>query len=354
MKLRLMVTTGLMAMTLWPAAAFADNNWYVTGAVGVGAGGEIDVKYYFIPDAKIQPVANWRFMAGGGYDFANNWRVQLDYTNRFNQYGSIANAGQIGNSDFRNQALVLSGIWDFWQGESVGAYAGAGLGWARARYSVIHENPAAPNGSEGVKRAKSGIAGHLMGGLNFRITPALSADVEYRYFLQGEDINLAYTGGEMQVEQYDSHDVFFGLRYAFLPPAAPPAPPQAAAPPRAPSCSDVPFTVYFEWDKYDLNNEARQVVDTAINQLASCRVVTIEIEGHTDRSGPEDYNQALSERRAQTVHDEFVSRGIPASGIMTQAFGETMPAVDTPDGVREPLNRRAYVVIRVAGGAPST
>ena len=55
----------------------------------------------------------------------------------------------------------------------------------------------------------------------------------------------------------------------------------------------------------------------------------------------------LSERRARVVRDELIRLGVAASMIAIEARGESEPAVATPDGVREPLNRRSEVVIRV-------
>ena len=80
---------------------------------------------------------------------------------------------------------------------------------------------------------------------------------------------------------------------------------------------------------------------------SDCAVGSVTIAGHADRSGPAAYNVRLSARRAQTVRDALVARGISADMISTEAFGETAPAKPTADGVREPLNRRSEVVIRV-------
>lgn len=56
----------------------------------------------------------------------------------------------------------------------------------------------------------------------------------------------------------------------------------------------------------------------------------------------------LSQRRANVVRDELVSDGVNGTVISTAAFGETDLAVQTPDGTREPMNRRAQVVLRTA------
>ena len=72
----------------------------------------------------------------------------------------------------------------------------------------------------------------------------------------------------------------------------------------------------------------------------------VVVSGHTDRAGNEGYNERLSERRAKTVRQALVAKGVPAEIIRTGAFGERQPASATADGVANPLNRRAEVVIR--------
>ncbi|MDP1748828.1 MAG: OmpA family protein, partial [Reyranella sp.] len=68
--------------------------------------------------------------------------------------------------------------------------------------------------------------------------------------------------------------------------------------------------------------------------------------GHTDTSGPEAYNMALSLRRANTVKDALVREGVPATAITVIGRGEAGLLVKTADGVREPQNRRVEIVIQ--------
>ena len=68
--------------------------------------------------------------------------------------------------------------------------------------------------------------------------------------------------------------------------------------------------------------------------------------GHADRSGTPQYNQRLSQRRADAVAAELVRRGVPRNAMAIQAFGESRPLVPTADGVREPQNRRVEIVLR--------
>jgi OmpA-OmpF porin, OOP family len=68
--------------------------------------------------------------------------------------------------------------------------------------------------------------------------------------------------------------------------------------------------------------------------------------GHADRSGPDNYNVRLSERRATAVKNQLVREGVPAGIIQTAGKGERENLVQTADGVREPRNRRVEIVFR--------
>jgi hypothetical protein len=72
----------------------------------------------------------------------------------------------------------------------------------------------------------------------------------------------------------------------------------------------------------------------------------ITATGHTDTSGPEAYNMALSLRRANAVKDALVREGVPAQAISVIGRGEQGLLVQTGDGVREPQNRRVEIVVQ--------
>jgi len=71
------------------------------------------------------------------------------------------------------------------------------------------------------------------------------------------------------------------------------------------------------------------------------------IEGHTCNIGTAEYNLALGDRRASSVRDYLVSRGIPASRLETRSFGEERPKYDNAREETRRLNRRAALVVRV-------
>jgi OOP family OmpA-OmpF porin len=105
------------------------------------------------------------------------------------------------------------------------------------------------------------------------------------------------------------------------------------------------YLVFFDWDKSDITATARQVITEAAQAVTRRNLDVVMVEGHADRSGPDDYNVRLSQRRADAVRQVLVSQGIPANRIQTQAYGESQPLVPTEDGVRNAQNRRASVII---------
>ena len=112
-------------------------------------------------------------------------------------------------------------------------------------------------------------------------------------------------------------------------------------------CNNVDFTVYFEWDKADITPEARDLISAAASKAEKCTITLATVTGYTDRSGNKRYNLGLSKRRAEAVRDALVSDGVDAGVITIDYKGEADPAVQTPDGAREPLNRRSVVLINV-------
>ena len=103
--------------------------------------------------------------------------------------------------------------------------------------------------------------------------------------------------------------------------------------------------MYFPFDKYILTPEAQQVVQEAAQYAQSGMPSSIAVVGYTDTSGSTAYNQRLSERRAKAVADALVGAGVAQDKLTVDWKGETDLAVPTPDGVKEPLNRRATINI---------
>jgi hypothetical protein len=103
--------------------------------------------------------------------------------------------------------------------------------------------------------------------------------------------------------------------------------------------------VFFDWDRSNLSQQAVQTIGQAAAAFKSRGSARITATGHTDTSGPESYNMALSLRRANAVKNELVRQGVPADAITVIGKGESNPLVATGDGVREPQNRRVEIVM---------
>ena len=105
------------------------------------------------------------------------------------------------------------------------------------------------------------------------------------------------------------------------------------------------FIVYFPFDQYVLTPEASSVISQAADYAKAGNATRIVVVGHTDTSGSAAYNVRLSERRAKATADALVGAGVNQTALAVDWKGETMPAVATGDGVKEPLNRRATIDI---------
>ncbi|OKH89590.1 OmpA family protein [Thalassospira sp. TSL5-1] len=104
------------------------------------------------------------------------------------------------------------------------------------------------------------------------------------------------------------------------------------------------FTIFFDFDKSEITPVAKRVLDAAAEQWAASPGM-VTVVGHTDSSGPASYNQKLSQRRADTAASALEARGIKADGLEEKAVGESDLLIPTPDGVREPRNRRVTISI---------
>jgi outer membrane protein OmpA-like peptidoglycan-associated protein len=91
--------------------------------------------------------------------------------------------------------------------------------------------------------------------------------------------------------------------------------------------------------------EAQNVLQDAAHYATEGHATKEVVVGHTDTSGSVAYNLRLSERRAKATADALVSLGVPQSSLEVSWKGKTDLAVPTPDGVKEPLNRRSTIHI---------
>ncbi|HEY5207893.1 MAG TPA: OmpA family protein [Stellaceae bacterium] len=187
------------------------------------------------------------------------------------------------------------------------------------------------------------------GGLAYALTPNWNAGVEYRYTDLGSQ--RVAVGIESDRNRVTYNMIRLAATYRFAPPPPPPppmvepAPMPVAAPAMAPPMPTRAFLVFFDFDRYSLTPDARRVIEAAAASYKANGVARIDVAGYTDLAGTQAYNLRLSQRRADSVSAYLVAQGVPPGVLDVKWFGKEHPRVPTPDGVREPQNRRVEIMM---------
>jgi len=259
------------------------------------------------------------FAAGGviGYDFVGP-RVEIEGVYRNNQL-NFGFPGRAISNQVGQLGILANLLYDFSPGSTITPYIGAGAG-------VAFVDGDASLGS--TQFAYQGIVG-----LGWNVDTNFRVNIDGRYY----GTTNPSVGGTSWSN--NNLSIMLGLQIKFGPAAVapPPAPPPVAAP---------SYMVFFDWDRSNLSAQALNTIKQAANAFKTKGNARITATGHTDKSGPENYNMALSLRRANAVKDALVREGVPATAIAVIGRGESQPLVPTADGVREPQNRRVEIVIQ--------
>jgi OmpA-OmpF porin, OOP family len=282
-------------------------------------------------------------VASFGYAFGNSLRLEIEPGYRYNSVSSITGSAGGGRSQiFSTMGNVL---WDF---ENITTpvlpltpHVGLGVGWAH-----VWEQEG-PHSGFTVKGQNDAFAYQVIAGAEYAFTPSLKIGLDYRYFsAQDTFFRVGPTPtARTKVGDFDDHSILFTVRYSFGSPApAAQVPPAQPAP--APAVAARNYTVYFDFDRSDITPDAKPILQRAASDAKAGNTTRIAVTGHTDRAGPDSYNQKLSVRRAAAVKAELIKDGVPANEIVTVGKGESDPAVPTPDGVREPRNRRVVIELQ--------
>ena len=260
MKHKLLIAAAATALMAAPSLASAqdDAGWYLKGAAGYGIGTDIDITGGIVGDAEAE--GNVAGNVAVGYDFGNNWRMELDGTTLWNDYGAISQQPST-SADLRTEAVMLNALYDFDDFGKFAPYVGAGIGIVRSEASLFASD--FPNAT-GVTRTINptcvgarvssdafgcefddtdlGLGWQLLAGLGYDITDKLTWDTNYRY-LQGGDVDVggsfinAATGASTnglsaEIDDVGAHMLLTGFRYKFGGSSAPIA--AAVAPPPPP------------------------------------------------------------------------------------------------------------------------
>ena len=300
-----------------------------------------------------------------GYGFGNGLRAEIEGNYRQNDVNNIdAAGGRLPgiSGTARTYGAMANVLYDFNFSPLVVPYIGGGVGYAWTDYDNVGSRFYRGNQigrSVSIDDTDGRFAYQGIAGLAFPIAavPGLAITAEYRFFATLDpsfDGSSQSSTGAVTRTKFDSenfnHSGFIGLRYAFnAPRPVAPVAPVAVAPAAAPAPART-YLVFFDFDRADLTDRARQIIAEAAQNAGRTQTTRIEVAGHADRSGSPQYNQRLSQRRADAVAAELGRLGIARSAISVQAFGESRPLVETADGVREPQNRRVEITFGPGSG----
>jgi len=303
-----------------------------------------------------------------GWGFGNGLRAEVEgnyrgnYSNQNGAGPAFRSVQAINGGGEEKSGFMVNVLYDFTNafGPGITPYLGAGLGWQYDRINNVQITgllPAGPSAGQPfgfrINNGTNTFAYQAIVGLAYSLAswaPGLDATLEYRFL--GTGGNRTYkaqffapqvaTGTNFQVGSEANHSIMVGLRYAFN--AAPPPAPVVVAPAPAPAPARS-YLVFFDWDRADLTDRARQVIAEAAQASTRVQYTRIQVNGHTDKSGTAAYNRGLSVRRAEAVGAELVRNGVPRQAITIQGFGESRPLVPTAEGVREAQNRRVEIIL---------
>jgi outer membrane protein OmpA-like peptidoglycan-associated protein len=309
-----------------------------------------------------------------GYNYGNGWRTELEFNYRDNDARHWTSdvpdfsgfSGGTLTGSVSSWAVMANIIRDLNVGsDSFVPYIGAGIGYASLESELVGVNPIAANGLSPllVDDRDGNIAYQGIMGVAIGLAENVLLDISYRYFRTlNAQFDGTLAGSPLTYDtSYVSHSVYAGLRWNFggsgpakvqykdcwdgsSVPASAECPPQLVEQAAA-IAEPIEIVIYFDYDKSNLTPEAQDLIRQSAARALENDVSGVKVEGNADRSGSDQYNQDLSDRRSNVVRDALVAAGIPASAISTVGLGETNPAKPTPDGVREPLNRRTEVRI---------
>jgi outer membrane protein OmpA-like peptidoglycan-associated protein/opacity protein-like surface antigen len=379
-----------LATTALAGPALArDNSWYI----GLEAGPNLTQNELFdiarpavgtTPASTVQDGIRARheigYDVGGniGYDFGG-FRAEFEVAykdNNLDQFNveqavppiRLANntlaspalgAYPLADGNARVLSFMVNGLFDFGgKDRDIGGFIGGGAGIARVQhsdYQFAKFGPAFMNDSD------TGFAYQILAGVYKPISDHVDIGLKYRFFTV-PTVDSFTTNGLATETRYRSHSLLLTLTYNFFEPAPPPPPPAPPAPPPPPpvaaplppcpppAVTPGPFLVFFDWDKSAITADASAILDRAAEQFAATGQTSVALAGHADKSGKDDYNVKLSQRRADAVKAYLATKGVPDTAMATEAFGESRPLVDTADGVREPQNRRVEITF---SGAPA-
>ena len=313
---KLIVAAAFMALA--PAAVQAQSINAQEGFY-IGAGG--GAAWFIGSTSNVNTWTGWAVGGKAGYDFVGP-HLALEVG-----YGQIPTSANIPGTAINGKVgqlnVMANLLYDFMPTSVITPYIGAGAGVA-----FVDSNSSL---------GSTQFAYQSMVGVAYNVSEQLRFMVEGRYVgTTSPSVNTPFGNVSFQNNNILA---LAGVTYKFVspPPPPPPAPPMVAPP---------SFMVFFDWDRSNLSAQALTTIKQAAGAYKLKGTARITATGHTDTSGTEAYNMALSLRRANAVKDALVREGVPATAIAVVGRGEQGLLVQTGPNVREPQNRRVEIVIQ--------
>ena len=245
----------------------------------------------------------------GGYQITDNLAVEAGY-----EYFGRAKAKTNGEQYFRHTAhgttLALKGSYPVLADLDVYGRVGAAL--IRSDYKVT-------DGSDVYKYHNLKVSPVFAAGVEYAILPELALRAEYQWVSRVGNLGKAERKAGVDSDTRYSPDigsVALGLSYRF----------GQGAPVVAPEVVNKTFNlnsdVTFAFGKADLKPQAQGVLDGIYGEIAQVKSANVKVAGYTDRIGSDAYNQKLSQKRAETVANYLVAKGVSQNAISATGYGK--------------------------------
>jgi len=313
-------------------SSYKQNGWYIGANIGQSKA-SIDAERIqasledngFGVSSIDEDSSNQGYKAYLGYQFGTYLAVEGGYFD-LNDFSFLANTSPI--TDFRGETglkgwnLDLVGILPLTERFSATARIGVTQNDAKTRYSsngLI--NTAAYNHDDSYTKHKFGL------GLHYQLSPQFTIRLEAERYRMDDLV-----GNKGDLDLYSLGVVYrFGSTSTWSEPSAVAAPVQSAQAVVAPTVAKeaevlVLEDVHFNFDTAELNEDTKIVLRQHVRTLEANPEARVRIAGYTSASGSAQYNQALSERRAQSIKAFLTLEGVDASRFKTVGFGENKPA----------------------------
>jgi len=322
-KTAIAIAVALAGFATVAQAAPKDNTWY-TGAK-LGWSQYHDTGYYGNGyENNNGPTHESQLGAGAFLGYQAN--PYLGFELGYDWLGRMPNKGTVTNGAFKAQGVQLAAKLSYPITEDFDVYT-------RLGGMVWRADSTQNNNGVRISDHDTGVSPLAAVGVEYALTKNWATRLDYQWV---NNIGDAGTVGARP----DNSMLSVGVSYRFGQDEDA-APVVAPAPAPAPVVETKRFTlksdVLFTFNKSTLKPEGQQALDQLYSQLSSMdpKDGSVVVLGFTDRIGSEQYNQKLSEKRAQSVVDYLVSKGIPSNKISARGMGESNPVTgNTCDSVK--------------------